>query len=118
MPEKTAVNFTEVTVTRQAISPEVLPFITGKTSKKKLGKKDITKIELFEKGLASEIKKTDTIKMAVTKIVRMALACEFGATLTRSRGAEHMVETIVAGILSDAELRKQVLMIIDRFAHE
>ncbi|HTY13080.1 MAG TPA: hypothetical protein VMD02_02710 [Candidatus Omnitrophota bacterium] len=118
MPEKTISSFTEITVTNQPISPEVLPFITGKTSKKKLGKKDISRIELFEKGLATEIKKTDTIKMAVTKIVRMALACEFGATLTRSRGAEHMIDTIVAGILSDQELRKQVLAIIDRFAHE
>ena len=97
------------------ISTEILPFLLGK---KKLGKKDASNVELFEKGLKNEIKKSDTLQMAVTKVVRMALACEFGAALTKSRGAEHMIETIVAGIMSDAELRKQVLCIIDHFAHD
>jgi hypothetical protein len=96
-------------------SSELLPFLTGK---KKLGKKDASKVDLFEKGLQNEIKKSDTLNLAVSKIVRMALACEFGAALVRSRGADHMVETIVTGIMSDPELRKQVLCIIDRFAHD
>ena len=114
MPAKLSA-YNEVSVSKQPISAEVLPFLLGK---KKLGKKDSSRVELFEKGLQNEIKKTDTLIMAVTKIVRMALACEFGAALTRSRGAEQMIDTIVAGIMSDAELRKQVLCIIDHFAHD
>jgi len=47
----------------------------------------------------------------------MALAAEFGPSLVASRGARQMVETIARGILNDAELRKQALIIIDRFAH-
>ncbi len=105
--------YSESAAAKQTVSVEVLPFLTGK---KKLGKKEASKVDVFEKGLQNEIKKTDTLKVAVTKIVRMALACEFGAALVKSRGAEQMVETIVAGILSDPELRKQVLFIIDRFA--
>jgi hypothetical protein len=108
-------SYDESAVSKQPVSSELLPFFTGS---KKLGKKDASKVDLFEKGLKNEIKKSDTLRMAVGKIVRMALACEFGATMVRSRGAEQMVETIVTGIMSDPELRKQVLCIIDRFAHD
>ena len=94
---------------------QILPFLmtpTGKkTSKKKAGN-----LDLFEKGLAAEIVKTDTIEMAVRKIVRMALCAEFGAAAIKSKNAEHMVQTIVRGILSDPELRKQALIIMDQFA--
>jgi len=94
---------------------EFLPFLLGK-DKEKLSKRDIGKIELFEAGLQNEIKKTDSVEVAIRKIVRMALASEFGAALVKSRGAEAMVETIVRGIMSDNTLRKQALFIIDRFA--
>ena len=92
---------------------QILPFMFGK---EKLGKKEKAKIELFEAGLSAELKKTDTINSAITKMVRMALAAEFGPTLVKSKGAEHMISTIVTGILSDHELRKQALSIIDQFA--
>jgi len=92
---------------------QFLPMLLGKD---KLEESEISKVELFEKGLSKEIKKSDTIEQAITKIVRMALAAEFGAALVKSKGAERMVKTIVAGIMSDSELRKQALFIMDRFA--
>jgi len=92
---------------------ELLPFLLGK---QKVKKSEIGKLDLFEKGLAVEIKKGDTIQAAVTKMVRMALAAEFGPSLVKSRGADRMVSTIVAGILSDRDLRRQALVIVDRFA--
>lgn len=92
---------------------DFLPLLFGKD---KLKKKDLGKIELFEAGLENEIKKTDTIETAIRKIVRMALAAEFGAVLVKSRGAEAMVETIVRGIMSDTTLRRQALFIMDRYA--
>jgi len=92
---------------------ELLPYLLGK---RKVKKSETTKLDLFEAGLAAEINKGDTIQNAMTKMVRMALAAEFGPSLVKSKGAEHMVETIVAGILSDTELRRQALVIVDRFA--
>ncbi len=92
---------------------EFLPFLLGKD---KLEKKDLGKLELFEAGLQNEIKTTDSVEVAMRKIVRMALASEFGPSLVKSKGAEHMVETIVTGIMSDNTLRKQALFIIDRYA--
>ena len=56
------------------------------------------------------------IDQAITKIVRMALAAEFGPSLVKSKGADRMVKTISAGIMSDPDLRKQALFILDRFA--
>lgn len=104
---------------RRAWTPtrEFLPIILGKEFAKELGEQDNQKIELFEKGLASEIKKDDTIEQAITKIVRMALAAEFGPSLVAAAGARTMVQTIARGILADPDLRKQALIIIDRFAH-
>jgi hypothetical protein len=96
---------------------ELLPLILGKEVKPKLEKKEIEKLELFEKGLANELKKEDTIEQAITKIVKMALAAEFGPSLVAAKGARAMVETITRGILGDSELRKQALIIVDRFAH-
>lgn len=92
---------------------EFFPLLLGK---EKLSKKDFGKLDLFEAGLKNEIKKTDTIEVAVRKIVRMALAAEFGPALVKSRGAEAMVETIVTGIMTDNILRKQALCIINQFA--
>jgi len=96
---------------------EFLPLILGKEAAEKLDEKELRKLELFEKGLEAELSQQDTIEDAITKIVKMALAAEFGPSLVASRGARQMVETIARGILNDAELRKQALIIIDRFAH-
>ena len=97
---------------------EFLPLILGKEPEEKLGKKDLKKLELFEKGLENELSKGDSIEQAVTKMVRMALAAEFGPSLVTAEGARPMIETITRAILSDAQLRKQALIIIDRLAHE
>jgi len=96
---------------------ELLPLILGKDMGEELGEKEIEKLELFEKGLAKELNKEDTIEQAVTKIVKMAVAAEFGPSLVAAKGARQMVGTITQGILSDAEMRKQALIIVDRFAH-
>ncbi|MFH1826575.1 MAG: hypothetical protein ABH823_04710 [bacterium] len=96
---------------------EFLPIILGKDYGEELEEKDLEKLELFEKGLGNELKKEDTIEQAITKIVKMALASEFGPSLVAAQGAKAMISTITAGILNDAELRKQALIIVDRFAH-
>ena len=92
-----------------------LPLIMGKDLAE-LEKEDISKMELFEKGLQNELKSEDTIDEAITKIVKMALAAEFGASLVAAKGAEGMVNTIVRGIMGDTTLRKQALIILDRYA--
>ena len=97
---------------------EFLPIILGKEIGKELDEKEIAKLELFEKGLAHELKKEDTIQQAVTKMVKMAIAAEFGPSLVATAGAKRMVDTITRAILSDAKLRKQALIIIDRYSHE
>jgi hypothetical protein len=84
--------------------------------KEQLDKSEERKIALFEKGLAKEIDTTDTIDEAFTKIVRMALAAEFGPSFSKAKGAKGLIDTIVRGITGDSELRKQALLIIDRFA--
>ena len=74
------------------------------------------KIDLFEKGLSNAIFKTDTIDKAIEKVVKTALACEFGPGFVVQKGADKMIKTISAGIISSSELRKQALVIIDKFA--
>ena len=96
---------------------EFLPIILGKEIGEELEEQDLEKLELFEKGLENELEKEDTIEQAITKIVKMALAAEFGPSLVAAKGARGMIETITRGIMSDPELRKQALIIIDRFAH-
>ena len=96
---------------------EFLPLIIGKNIDDDLSQKDLEKLDLFEKGLANELKKSDTIEQAITKIVKMALAAEFGASLVAAKGAQDMIKTICNGIQGDAQLRKQALIIVDRFAH-
>lgn len=96
---------------------EFLPVILGKDFGDQLDDQDIAKLELFEKGLGHELKKDDTIDQAVTKIVKMALAAEFGPSLVAARGARNMINTITRGIMADRELRKQALIIVDRFAN-
>ena len=73
-------------------------------------------LEVFERGLASQLSTTDTIDKTIEKIVKMALACEFGASLLVNPGAKAMVSTISRGILSNSELRRSALIIADRFA--
>jgi len=109
---KTLVRKKEWTPTR-----EFLPLILGINPDEKLSRKEKSKLELFEKGLENEISKDDTIEQAVTKMVKMALAAEFGASLTAAKGARPMIETITRTIMNDAQLRKQALIIIDRFAN-
>lgn len=96
---------------------EFLPLILGKDPDEKLSQKELSKLELFEKGLEKEISKDDTIEQAVNKMVKMALAAEFGPSLVAAKGARPMVGTITRAIMSDAQLRKQALIIIDRFAN-
>jgi hypothetical protein len=96
---------------------ELLPLILGKDMGEELEEKEIEKLELFEKGLAKELHKEDTIEQAVSKIVKMAVAAEFGPSLVAAQGAQQMINTITRGIMSDSELRKQALIIVDRFAH-
>jgi len=96
---------------------QFMPVLLGKEIGDKLEDNDLEKLELFEKGLAQELKKEDTIEQAISKIVRMAVAAEFGAALVVSPGAKQMISTISRGILQDSELRKQALLIVDRFAN-
>ena len=85
-------------------------------SKQRLEEKDRSKVDTFESGLAKEMLISDTIDQTVEKIVKMALACEFGPSLVTKPGAKRMIATISRGIMSDSELRKSVLVIADRFA--
>jgi hypothetical protein len=94
----------------------LLPLLLGQETADDLDNKELKKLELFEKGLAKEIKPSDTIDLAVTKMVRMALAAEFGPSLVTAQGTRPMVETITRAILADPQLKKQALIIIDRFA--
>ncbi|MFH1541611.1 MAG: hypothetical protein ABIE84_00775 [bacterium] len=96
---------------------EFLPMILGKEIGEELKDDELDKLELFEKGLANELKKDDTIDQAITKIVKMALAAEFGPSLVAASGARPMIQTIVRGILGDSDLRKQALIIVDKFAN-
>ena len=93
-----------------------LIFGRGAPLKRELGEVEEERIELFEKGLAREIRAADTINAAFEKIVKMALAAEFGPSFVKAKGAKGMVDTIVRGIMGDSELRKQALLIIDRYA--
>jgi hypothetical protein len=107
------------TRTRKEWSPTkaFLPLILGKELDDELNEAELSKLELFEKGLANELSTDDTIEMAVGKIVKMALAAEFGAALVAAKGARSMVDNITQTVLAEPSLRKQALIIIDRFAH-
>ena len=96
---------------------EFLPLILGRDFGEELEKEELARLEVFEKGLANELTKEDTIDQAITKIVRMAIAAEFGATLATAPSAKTMIATIARGILGDPQLRIQALIIIDRLAH-
>lgn len=96
---------------------DFLPLILGKEPTDDLSDKELAKLELFEKGLANELKKDDSIEGSITKIVKMALAAEFGPSLVKAAGAQKMVETITRAILHDPKLKKQALVIVDKFTH-
>ncbi len=91
---------------RQGIGSEALLF----------GLKDEDKIERFEELMAEQLSVYDTINEAIEKMVKVSLLVEFGPGILRKKVAGNMIKTISAGILSDSELRKQSLLIIDRFA--
>ena len=110
---------TQIRKSNWKASRQLLPLILGKdTGAGKLEAKELSKLELFEKGLSQELKKNDTIQQAISKIVKMALAAEFGPSLVAAAGARQMVETITSAILCDPQLRKQALLIIDQFTDE
>ncbi len=95
---------------------EILPLLLGQAPDADLSKQDAAKLDLFEKGLKNEISRNDTIELAVTKMVKMALAAEFGPSLVKAQGASQMVGTITRAIMNDAKLRKQALIILDRLS--
>jgi len=104
-------------VTVKEIDPKFLSVIFDrKTSKEALKEKERSKLEVFERGLANEISTSDTIEKTVEKMVKMALVCEFGASLVTKAAAKPMIEVISRGILSDRELRRSALIIADMYA--
>lgn len=94
---------------------DLFPLILGKEPDAEPDRQELKKLELFEKGLAKELKKDDSIGQAITKIVKLALAAEFGPSLVVAQGAQRMITTISAAITNDPKLRKQALIIIERF---
>jgi len=103
--------------TKKEMDPRFLSVIFDKDFRKqRLEERELSKVALFEKGLAGEISTGDTIEKTVEKIVKMALTCEFSAGLVAKTGAKKMISVISRGILSDSELRKSALIIADRFA--
>ncbi len=107
------------TKTKKSWSParEFLPLILGKDADDELSRNDLAKLELFEKGLEKEIDREDSIELAVSKMVKMALAAEFGPSLVAAKGAQPMVASITNMILCEPSLKKQALVIIDRYAN-
>jgi len=96
---------------------DLLPIILGTESRESLKKEELTKLALFEKALGNELAQDDSIEQSVTKIVKLALAAEFGPSLVAAKGTANMVTTISRAIMSDAQLKKQALVIIDRFTN-
>ncbi|MFC1496414.1 hypothetical protein ACFL52_03260 [Candidatus Margulisiibacteriota bacterium] len=96
-------------------SGNILPFLF---SSEKVKGAASSKLDLFESGLEKELKKDDTIEIAIRKIVKMALISEFGAKLLTAKESKAMIDTITYGIMHDTELRRQALLIIDRFASD
>jgi len=107
---------TQIRKTEWTPTSGILPLILGVTPEENLTKKAASKLELFEKCLGRDLNKDDTIEQAVTKIVKLALAAEFGPSLVKDPGAAKMITTITRAIVSDPKLKKQALIIIDRLA--
>ncbi len=81
-----------------------------------LGSTDEKKIEAFEQMLSEIISFSDTIPEAINKMVKSALVCEFGKEILSGKKSEMMIKSISDTIMADAELRKQALLVIDKFA--
>jgi predicted KAP-like P-loop ATPase len=109
---------TQIRKSEWSAAEGILPLILGKELEADLNEQEINKLELFEKGLKNEIKKNDSIAGAITKMVKLALAAEFGPSLTKAQGASPMIDSIANAIMSDPQLKKQALIIIDRLDHE
>lgn len=77
---------------------------------------DPEKLALFEKGLGQELKLADPFNLSAKKIVKMALACEFGASFVVEKENKPLLDKITKNILLDPISRKQALVIIDHFA--
>jgi len=116
MPEKSLTPRGRVEVSTPDTRWMSLLFGEGAPLKKQLEEGEEKKVDLFELGLARELKAQDTINEAFTKIVRMALAAEFGPSFAKAKGAKGMIDTIVSGIMGDSQLRRQALMIVNRYA--
>ncbi len=80
------------------------------------GIKDTDKIESFESMLSELLRFSDSIPEAIAKMVKAALACEFGSKVLEHKKCDSMVKAISQGIMSDTELRRQALLIMDRLA--
>ena len=76
---------------------------------------ELEKLALFEKGLAKELRSGDSLDKTMSKMVKMALAAEFGASFVKSKGCEEMAKSIMQVMSADPQLRRQSLLIIDRF---
>lgn len=80
------------------------------------GIKGDDKIEKFEQLLSGSISTSDSIKEAIEKMVRAALTIEFGEKMLQQKEAGNMIFSISSSIYADSELRRQSLLIMDRFA--
>lgn len=80
------------------------------------GLDDEDKIEKFEEMMSGQLDVSDTLNEAIEKMVKISLSVEFGPQLLQKKFAGQMIKTIAHGILSDSELRKQSLLIMDKFA--
>ena len=96
------------------ITTEQVPEI--KESAALFGIKDEDKIEKFESLLFEGLKLYDSVSDAVQKMVKAALTVEFGESILLNSKAQNMIRAISQSIVSDNELRRQSLIIMDRFA--
>ena len=80
------------------------------------GMRDQDKIDAFEKKLGTSMLTSDSISEAIEKVVAAALESEFGQDVASGKHFKNMIKTISCGIMGDGELRRQALIVIDRFA--
>ncbi|HVN67387.1 MAG TPA: hypothetical protein VMT55_03370, partial [Candidatus Sulfotelmatobacter sp.] len=97
---------TQISKKEWAPTSGIIPLILGVVPEGKLDKKATSKLDLFEKCLGRDLDKEDSIEQAVTKIVKLALAAEFGPSLVKAAGASRMIITITRAIMSDPKLKK------------
>ena len=80
------------------------------------GIKGEDKIDVFEKSLSEGLKHSDSVNEGVNKIVKAAIAAEFGSEILTKKFADNMIRTIAASIMAEKELRKQALLIMGHFS--